>query len=273
MSSERKEKLSRERYPYFAVVGGVGVGKSELTDLLGKEFEITVYREDFAPNPHLPLFYNGNPSEHAFDFQMYFLTEDAKQMRPLIPKLRAGPIVHDQYIEGDSLFETLLWLKMNFISDEENSTYRSCFRALTRGNFLPKADIYLGVTASEDTVIERIKKRGREMELTMHQRYPDYFPTIVRGFNTWFKMLSRNRPVIVIDTDKWDFVNSARAADCVLDEVRAWSSYYISNPNRLNRLGRDGARIILPEFLKYRYPNYFDTTPGLSSEQKMLQRR
>ena len=271
--SPEPEPRPHERYPYFAIVGGVGVGKSKLTDLLASSFGLTGFREEFVDNPHLPRFYTEDPRKHAFNCQMFFMTEEAKQMRPLVPKLRTTPIVHDQYLEGDAHFERTLRWKLDFISKDEDATYRSCYRALMRGDFLPKADIYIGVTSSEETAVQRIKDRKREMELIMNERYPDYFPTVTRSFNTWFKLLSRSHPVIIINTDTHDFVNSDRAKAHVLDEVRAWSGYYLSSPHRLNFRGREGARLIIPESLKTKPGSYFDITPGLSTDSKVLQRR
>ena len=273
MLPERKERAPRQRYPYFAVVGGVGVGKSKLTDLLASSFGLTGFREEFIDNPFLQRFYTEDPREHAFNCQMCFLTEEAKQMRPLVPKLQTTSVVHDQYIEGDAFFENILARKFGFISKDQDATYRSCYRAFMRGNFLPKADIYIGVTSSEETAVERIKDRKREMELIMLDRYPDYFPTITRSFDTWFKLLARRHPVIIINTDTHDFVNSDRARAHVLDEIRAWSGYHLSSPYRLNLRGREGARLVLPDFLKSRPGTYFDITPGLSTDSKMLQRR
>jgi hypothetical protein len=129
------------------------------------------------------------------------------------------------------------------------------------------------VTASEETVVERIKERNREMEIAMHQKYPDYFPTIAAAFKIWLKLLSQRHPVIMIDTDRHDFVNSDSAKAHVLDEVRDWSAYHLTSPYGLNLSGRDGTRIILPEFLKTKPSGYVDITPGLSGEHKVLQRR
>lgn len=271
--SPEPEPKPRERYPYFAVVGGVGVGKSELTDLLASSFGLTGFREKFVDNPYLKPFYTEDPRRYAFNCQMFFMTEEAKQMPPLVPKLQTASIVHDQSLDGDAHFERTLCWKLGYISKEEDATYRSCFRALTQGDFLPKADIYIGVTSSEETALQRIKDRKREMELIMLDRNPDYFPTITRSFNTWFKLLSRRHPVIIVNTDTHDFVNSDRARAQVLDEIRAWSGYHLSSPYRLNLRGREGARLVLPDFLKSRPGTYFDITPGLSTDSKMLQRR
>ncbi|KKU12093.1 MAG: Deoxyguanosine kinase [Candidatus Woesebacteria bacterium GW2011_GWA1_45_8] len=248
-----KEREPKRRYPYIAVVGAAGTGKSKLTELMVESFGVESFKEDFQPNPHLPKFYFEDPFKHAFNSQMFFLTEEAKQMPTLWSLLRYRPVVHDQAIEGDDFFETALRL-LGFISELDHKTYKLCFRTLMRGNYLPRPDIYIGVIASQESVVRRIVERKRDMELAMHEKFPLYFPTIAHKFGKWLELLTRQHPVILIDTDKWDFVNDPHSRNFVLQEIRNRASRLLTDPNQVNLLGREGARLILPDFLKSEQP-------------------
>jgi len=244
-----KEREPKRRYPYIAVVGAAGTGKSKLTELMVESFGVESFKEDFEPNPHLPKFYFEDPFKHAFNSQMFFLTEEAKLMPALWSLLQYRTVVHDQAIQGDNFFETALRLQ-GFISDLDHKTYKLCFRTIMQGRYLPRPDIYIGVTASEESVVRRILERKRDMELAMHEKFPSYFPTIVRKFGKWLELLARQHPVILINTDKWDFVNDPRSRNIVLEEIRNRASRLLTDPNQVNLLGQEGAKLILPDFLK-----------------------
>src|SRR3990172_1162374 len=107
MSAET-EPRPQERYPYFAIVGGVGVGKSELAGLLSKNFGLPLFEEEFVDNPYLKPFYTQDPKQNAFNSQIFFLAEEVRQMHSLAERLTREPIGHDQYIEGDAFFESVL---------------------------------------------------------------------------------------------------------------------------------------------------------------------
>lgn len=270
MSPEPEPKL-QERYPYFAYVGGVGVGKSESATLLHQNFGLPLFEEEFVDNPYLPPFYTVDPKKYAFDCQMFFLGVEVNHMKALPQRLTQEPVGHDQPPIGDAFFESILW-SLDYISDEDHRTYQRSYDALTGKGLVPRPDIYLGLTSSPETAVKRIIDRGREMELIMHEKHPYYFPTIVKAFNSWLKFLSRHYPVITIDTDACDIVNDDGAKEYILNEIRHQAGYYLYSPNQMNGLGADGSHLIIPDFLKPR-PTYSDITPGLPTEQKMLQRR
>ena len=262
--SPEPEPKPQERYPYIAYIGGVGVGKTNFAALCKDTFGLPLFEEEYADNPYLPKFYTVDPKKYAFDTQFFFLAQEGKQMPKLPEKLTLGPIGHDQPLEGDAFFESVLAGDLEYINDSEHRIYRRSYVELTPRNLVPRPDVYIGLTSSPETAVRRIIERGREMEVVMNECHPEYFPTIVRAFNSWITWLSRHRPVVIIDTERWDFIQSEQARNFVLAEFRDCTSDYLTSPDQMNSMGIDGVNLIIPEFLKP-IRKYYNITQGPST--------
>ena len=245
-----KEQEPQTRNPYIGVVGAVGVGKTEITDLLVGNLGMHCFREQYPANKNLPLFYTckkGDEKYYAFKSQIFFITVKAEQMAQIPKLLPANAVAHDPADPVDEIIEEVQW-RMGFISDDEHRTYLTAKKVLIDEALLPKPDIFYAVTASEEVVMQRIETRGREMELIFMKKYPDYFPNIVRAFNEW--RLRQTAPVVEIPTDGLNFIDDFKARAQIIKHIQTWTHYYLVSPNQLNSTGRDGTALVWPDSLR-----------------------
>lgn len=269
---EVKEREPGARFPYFNVVGPVGIGKSSLARAVFGSAEIEFIDEPFQENPFLLQFYTAVDKKlHAFDCQMFFLSIDSLAASRIRSTSVNKTVSQAGGLISDSIIETVQW-KMGWISDEEHQTYRKTYSNQI-GN-VARYDILIATTAPESTVIQRIINRGRDMELKMNADHPDYFPAIVAEYNEWLdcQLALGTKDIYVIDLESKDFVTEGRAKDQEVIEVKNKLGYMIERDHHLNMVGHDGSPLIFPTFL-IPYSEPLDVPPGISSESRRLQRR
>lgn len=256
---DRREKVT-QRYPFIAVVGPVGIGKTTFTELVADGVSITQLQEPYKENPYLNNFYTKNPVDYSFDCQMFFMSKDGVQTKKIPQMLKNGPILRDAGGEMNYLIERVQW-KMGWMTDEEHGAYVSSYNNVFKDALNP--DVYIALKASENTVIERIIKRGWEMELTFMEKHPDYFLALVWEFDIWLekKLKDRNNCVAVIDTNSFDFTLGGEEKNNIVREVVNRSGYFLAAPTQRNMVGSDGARLIVPNTFMPR-PNLNDRVPG-----------
>jgi len=259
MPEKEQEKLP-QRYPFIAVVGPVGIGKTKFTELAVEETGITQFQEPYPENPYLEDFYNDpDKNSNSFNSQMFFLANKGLQIKKINELARTEPVIQDPGKEVDLIIANVQW-KMGWMTDDEHMAYMSTYSEVYKNALKP--DVYVALEASENTVIERIVKRGRAMELTMLEKCPDYFPALLWEFNRWLKeKLEEDKSwVTVIDTDKFDFARDSSLEEEIAIEAKNWIDYYLTNANQRNYIGSDGAKLIIPGSLRI-IPHYVDYVP------------
>ena len=79
----------------------------------------------------------------------------------------------------------------------------------------PKLMVYLD--GSFETVIDRIKRRGREYEL--EPGLVDYYKTLWNGYGDWLKNHYKASEVLVINTDNYNIVDNIDDRQTVLKMI------------------------------------------------------
>ena len=116
------------------------------------------------------------------------------------------------------------------ISSQDHQVYLEAHRRFKDSNSLSKPDIIIFLKAEPTTISRRIEQRGREMELALHRKCPEYFPALAEAFNRWERdQLRRGFPIISIDTDTLDFVRRPEHKIQVIGEVLHWTRYYLGS--------------------------------------------
>src|SRR5215204_3714309 len=98
---------------YIVIEGGIGVGKTALTRLLGEQLGINTVFEQFEENPFLSKFY-GDRERYAFQTEVFFLLNRYRQQQSQVK-----PQVEQGHMAADYLFaKTQLFAGMNLRGDE-----------------------------------------------------------------------------------------------------------------------------------------------------------
>lgn len=204
------------------VIGGaIGAGKSSLAKLIGARLNSEVFYESVDDNPILPLFYTASEEEiqskrYPFLLQLYFLDTRFKSIKKALS--------NNNNVLDRSIYEDWYFAKVNKdlgrISDLEFDMYeRLLNNMLEEIEGMPKKspDLMIYLKGSFETTINRIKSRGRDYELD--ESLVDYYRTLWNGYDDWLFNCYSASDVLVIDIDKYDYVNKESDREEVLNLV------------------------------------------------------
>lgn len=193
---------------YLSIEGAIGVGKTTLAQLLGRELGTELLLEVFEENPFLSDFY-ADRERYAFQTQIFFLLSRYRQQRVIRQTLAGGPLISDYTFAKDRLFAEL-----NLVNDELD-TYRRVHAILAEKIALPDLVIYL--RANTDVLMERIALRDRSYERGMSR---DYIDRLRVAYERFFASYT-DAPVLNIDTDDLNYVRDTEALAYVESRVRS----------------------------------------------------
>jgi deoxyguanosine kinase len=200
----RKQPILLKRRTYIAVEGPIGVGKTTLAQVLGKELNARLILEDADNNPFLPRFYE-DPDKYAFPAQLYFLLTRYNQQRELSQQdLFAQMTVADYLFSKDRIFANLN------LSPDELKLYEGVYDLLNAE--MAKPDLVVYVRARVEVLADRLRKRNRDFERDISFEYLERVSAAYRDFFFYFD----EAPLLVVDTSDIDFVaNPDDLADLV----------------------------------------------------------
>ena len=199
----------------------IGAGKTSLAELVAKHFDSEVFYESVDDNPILPLFYTASEEEiqtkrYPFLLQLWFLNTRFKSIKEALIK--------DNNVLDRSIYEDWYFAKVNKdlgrISELEFSLYENLLNnMLEELEGLPKKspDLMIYLSGSFETILERIKKRGREYELD--EALVSYYYELWKGYDNWIEQHYSASEVLVINIDEVDYVNSEEDQKKVLQMI------------------------------------------------------
>ncbi len=197
------------RYPYIAIEGVIGVGKTSLARLMRDSFQAELLLEVFEENPFLSDFYTDR-ARYAFQTQIFFLLSRYRQQHQVI-----GPTVaHASLISDYSFAKDRLFAHLNLAGDELDM-YERVHSLLAEKIPLPDLIVYL--RAEVDTLMDRIATRDRPYERAISRRY---IVELRQAYEQFFSDY-RDAPVLVIDTDNLNWVSNPEALAHVIGRLRA----------------------------------------------------
>jgi len=196
-------------YPYIAIEGVIGVGKTTLARLLQPRFGAELLLEVFEENPFLSDFY-ADRARYAFQTQIFFLLSRYRQLHQVAPAaLQRAPLIADYTFAKDSLFAHL-----NLYGDELE-TYERLHEALAERIPTPNLVVYLRATT--ETLMARIAIRDRPYERGMDRGYIESLRVAYEQFFATYQ----EAPVLTIETDGMDFVRDPEALAAIEGQIRA----------------------------------------------------
>lgn len=206
----------------IAIGGMIGLGKTSVADLLGKNLNVPVYYENVENNKILPLFYTSTPEEqeskrYPILLQLEFLDSRFRDIKKAV--------LTDNAIVDRSIYEDWYFAytnhKLGRISELEFDLYeRLLYNMMEELEELPKKspDLMVYLKGSFEQVLARISKRGRSFELDPELK--DYYYTLWSGYDNWVTNYYKASDILVIDMDKIDVVENEADALKVVTQVR-----------------------------------------------------
>ena len=199
--------------------GTIGAGKTSLTEMLADHLGSKAFYEIVDDNPILPLFYE-NPKKYGFLLQIYFLNKRLAQIK----EARATGV---RNILDLSIYEDALLFQLTADLDRATQTEVDIYKSLVDNMMAEIAgvedvknpDLLIHVRVSFDTMLARIKKRGRSFEqIDENPDLYDYYKELNKRYDDWFDAYDRS-PKVQIDGDRFDFVADAEARAKVLEMI------------------------------------------------------
>ncbi len=199
--------------------GTIGSGKSSLTTLLAKELKTQAFYESVDDNPVLPLFYS-DPQQYAFLLQIFFLNTRFASIKKALKD--------DNNVLDRSIYEDSLFFHMNAEMGRATETEVEVYDKLLE-NMLeeiqyaaPKKapDLLVHIEVSLETMLKRIKKRGRNYEqLTYDETLFDYYKELNERYKKWYEDYDYS-PKMKINGDKYDFMENEQDREIVLNDIK-----------------------------------------------------
>jgi deoxyadenosine/deoxycytidine kinase len=209
--------MSRRPVHHVAIEGVIGVGKTSLARALALLWGGQLVLEEVEENPFLPNFYR-DPRRYAFQTQLFFLLSRYRQQKALIQSDIFRPlIVCDYLFQKDKIFASIN------LDDQEMALYDQILPLLERE--LPKPDRVVYLQASLDTLLERIRRRGRPYEQEMS---PEYLEALMEAYNHFFFHYT-DAPLLMVRTDRVDFTQDRAELEALAQRIleqESGTSYY-----------------------------------------------
>lgn len=196
-------------YPYIAIEGGIGVGKTTLARLIQKDFNAELLLEVFEENPFLSDFY-ADREKYAFQTQIYFLLSRYQQQHRVIEEIIGrAPLISDYTFAKDRLFAHLN------LRGDELALYEQIHAILAARIPVPNLVVFL--RADTDVLMERIAFRDRPYERDMDR---DYIDSLRQAYERFFSTYDQ-APVLTIDTNEINFVRNPQDLRVIVGQIRA----------------------------------------------------
>ncbi|HET7627743.1 MAG TPA: deoxynucleoside kinase [Bacillales bacterium] len=197
---------------FIAVEGPIGVGKTTLARAVGHHFGFPVVEEIAEENPFLGKFYQ-NVEEWSFQTEMFFLCNRFKQLEDV----QRDYLARNQAVTADyHIFKNEIFASRT-LTREHYDKYMQIYHLLT--DDLPKPNVVIYLTASLETLLNRIAMRGRKAETHLSTDYLKQLRADYETFMERFQAANQDIPVLRIDGDKCDFVKNQSDLAAVLKQL------------------------------------------------------
>ncbi|WP_084281323.1 deoxynucleoside kinase [Alkaliphilus transvaalensis] len=210
------EYTPKERKPgdgYFITISGnVGAGKSTFTEIIGTALDFNTSYEKVIGNPYLEDFY-ADQERWSFHLQLYFLSQRFQDQK------RIGEI-NQNHIQDRSIYEDVEIFAKSLhdnkkMTDRDYDTYSELFYCMMTP-YLIKPDLMIFLDGSIDTILNRIDKRGREMEKKISKQY---WIDLHNRYKNWIKDYKQS-PVLVVDIDQVDLLEKPQQIEILTKEIK-----------------------------------------------------
>ena len=193
------------------LAGNIGAGKTSLTERIGEKLGWTAAYESVSDNPYLPDFYQ-SMKDWSFHLQIYFLGHRAQQHIHLA-EIPESAILDRSIYEDAHIFARALH-HMHNLNDRDYEAYLRLYSLIVE--HLPKPDLLIHLQAPVPILMERIRRRARNIETGISE---DYLALLERFYEEWIQGFDLC-PVLTIRSDDLDFVHKSQHLDIVVQRIK-----------------------------------------------------
>ena len=195
---------------FIGLAGNIGVGKTTFTKLLSEKLNWTPFFESVSDNPYLSDFYS-DMKRWSFNLQIFFLHKRFEMHQKMSASLMS--VIQDRTIYEDlEIFARNLY-QLGKLSQRDWDNYRGLFKVMN--SYLKKPDLIIYLKADTDTLLSRIKKRGRDYENSINS---EYIHTLNISYNRWIESMS-DQPVMIIETDYFNIFEDAKTFNDIQKDI------------------------------------------------------
>lgn len=195
----------------IVLAGNIGAGKTSLTERIGERLGWTTAYESVADNPYLPDFYKDMKS-WSFHLQIYFLGHRAEQHIQLA-EIPESAIVDRSIYEDAHIFARALH-HMDNLNDRDYYAFLRLYQLIVDN--LPKPDLLIHLQAPVAVLMERIRRRARDIETSISEEYLSLLDKFYKEWIEGFDLC----PVLTIRSDDLDFVHKEQHLDVVVKRIK-----------------------------------------------------
>lgn len=192
------------------IAGNIGAGKTSITEKLGERLGWKMGYESVADNPYLPDFY-ADMEQWSFHLQVFFLGHRAEQH--FQAHASNGSVILDRSIYEDFFIFSRALRQLGNMSERDYMAYKRVFDLIVKG--LPSPDLLIYLWAPVETLLERIRSRGREIEGGITK---EYLSLLESFYDEWLLNFDSS-PVLTIRSHDLNFVDNPAHLDIVIERV------------------------------------------------------
>lgn len=192
------------------MAGNIGSGKTSLTERIGKRLDWLTAFESVVNNPYLPNFY-ADMRSWSFHLQVYFLGHRAEQHIQMADNPRSAII--DRSIYEDAQIFARALNHMGNLTDLDYQSYLKVYHLILK--VLPKPDLLIYLKAPVSVLMQRIRRRGRDIENSVDASYLNLLDSF---YDDWISSYEEC-PVLTLRSDDLDFVNKEEHLEIVVEKI------------------------------------------------------
>ena len=193
------------------LAGNIGAGKTSLTERIGEKLGWATAYESVANNPYLPDFYK-SMKDWAFHLQIFYLGHRAEQYLHYM-NLPESAILDRSLYEDAHIFARAL-NHMGNLSDRDYKAYLRLYKLVIKS--LPQPDLLIYLNAPVPILMERIRRRARNIETGISEDYLNLLESFYEEWMSGFELC----PVLTIRSDDLDFVHKSQHLDIVVQRIK-----------------------------------------------------
>lgn len=195
------------QYRFIAIEGNIGVGKSTLATLLGKQYNAKMILEEFADNTFLPKFYS-EKERYAFPLELSFLADRYKQMKRV---LLQQELFHENIISDYIFIKSKLFARINLPQDEYE-LFEKMYEIAETGLSRPDLLIYL------HSPIEKLRQNIIARARSYEQNIADtYLQQVQDAYHEYLKL--NQQRTLYVDVSRADFTGNPSHLSLLLSYI------------------------------------------------------